>query len=313
MAALPALDRELRARRPPRQVIDPWRPLGFSHEVERQAGGARVSSLTVFLAGSECPFTCSFCDLWRFTFEHPTPPGALPAQLRLAFDESTFEPRGAQVKLYNASNFFDNRAVPPADEPALLELLAPCARVVVECHPRLIGQRAFAFAERLPGRLQVAMGLETVHPEVLPRLNKRATLDDFARAAEELRRHGIGWRAFVLVGLPFAPPAEASLWAARSTTWAFEHGAEHVSLIPLRDSGELTHLVARGELTLPGLSQIEDALARCLELGEVVTVDPWDLDDLASCTVCRQVRRERLERVNLSGSIEPPIACASCD
>ena len=32
------------------------------------------------------------------------------------------------------------------------------------------------------GRLEIAMGLETVHPEVLRRLNKRMTLDDFERA-----------------------------------------------------------------------------------------------------------------------------------
>lgn len=309
---MPILDHELRARRPPRPAIDPWRPLGFSREEERLVDGTRLQSLTVFLAGSECPFTCSFCDLWRFTFAEPTPPGALPAQLRQALDESAFASRGAQLKLYNASNFFDNRAVPPSDEPALIELLSPCARVVVECHPRLIGRRALAFGERLPGRLQVAMGLETVHPEVLPRLNKRATLDDFARAADELSRHEIGWRAFVLVGLPFVPPAEAAEWAARSTAWAFEHGAEHVSLIPLRDSGELTHLVESGELTLPSLRVVEDAFDRCRELGEVVSVDPWDLDELTTCPACRQARRERLERINLSGRGEPPILCESC-
>ena len=34
----------------------------------------------------------------------------------------------------------------------------------------------------LRGQLEVALGLETVHPEVLARLNKQMTLDDFARA-----------------------------------------------------------------------------------------------------------------------------------
>jgi len=54
-------------------------------EEERAVHGMERAA-TVFLAGAECPFTCSFCDLWRWTLDGPTPPGALPAQLSKALE-----------------------------------------------------------------------------------------------------------------------------------------------------------------------------------------------------------------------------------
>ena len=82
----------------------------------------------------------------------------------------------------------------------IARLVAPFARGVVECHPLFVGRRCLEFADRLDGRLQVAMGLETVHPEASSRLNKRSGLDDFRRAAGYLALYGIELRAFVLVG-----------------------------------------------------------------------------------------------------------------
>jgi len=299
----------VRSLRAPRRTIDPWRPLGQLWEEERTPDGGSIPALTVFLAGAECPFTCVFCDLWRETLDGPTPAGALPAQLREALAAAGPIPSPAALKLYNASNFFELRAVPVEDEAALLALATPFARVTVECHPRLIGDRCLRFAERLTGRLEVAMGLETVHPEALPKLNKGLTLEDFDRAASLLRQAGIGLRAFVLVGCPFVPPEEAVDWAIRSAAHAFEQGAERVSLIPIR--GGNGALEALG-FTPPRLDQLEEALERCLDLPGIVTADLWDARRFASCAECADGRIARLERMNRSGRPEPSIACAIC-
>ena len=158
---------------------------------EERTPEAGDPALTIFLAGAECPFTCVFCDLWRETLDGPTPPGALPAQLREALAAAGPLPQPVRrLKLYNASNFFEPRAVPMEDEDEILALVAPFARVTVECHPRLVGGRCLRFAERLTGRLEVAMGLETVHPEALPRLNKGLTLDGLRPRAATLRGAG---------------------------------------------------------------------------------------------------------------------------
>jgi radical SAM enzyme (TIGR01210 family) len=299
----------VRALRGPRRAIDPWQPLGRLWEEERTPDGGSVPALTVFLAGAECPFTCVFCDLWRETLDGPTPPGALPAQLRKALAAAGPLPSAAALKLYNASNFFEPRAVPAEDEDEILALAAPFVRVTVECHPRLIGDRCLRFAGRLAGRLEVAMGLETVHPGALPRLNKGVTLEDFDRAAGLLRRAGIGLRAFVLVGCPFVPPDQAVDWAVRSAAHAFEQGAERVSLIPVR--GGNGALEALGFVP-PRLDQLEEALERCLDLPGIVTVDLWDVRRFASCAACVEGRVARLARMNRTGRMEGRGECAAC-
>lgn len=329
-AAAPTARRRGRRRDEP----DPWRPLDVLAEEERDglgggeggADGGLVRWLTVFLAGAECPYGCVFCDLWRHTLSGPTPPGAIPAQLRLALAEMS-EPEPAGVKLYNASNWFAPRAVPPADDEAVAALLAPrFRRALVECHPRLVSprsaetqQRCLAFARRLAAggcRLEVAMGLETVHPQALPRLGKSMTLDDFDRAAAALLEAGCGVRAFVLVGAPWVPPAETAHWAARSAAHAFAAGAGHVCLIPVRgDTPEMEALRAAGAWTPPRLADLETALDEALAAAPertVATADLWDLDRFLDCAACAPRRRERLGRVNRSGRPEPRVACDEC-
>ena len=250
---------EVRALRPPRPVLDPWRPQGVTVELERAPGGELRPSATVFLTGAECPFTCVFCDLWRYTVDGPTPKGALPAQLRSALkslpgllSEAGLD-RCDRLKLYNASNFFEPRAVPEADLEPIARLADGFERVIVECHPRLVDERVRRFADRLQGRLEVAMGLETVHPQALPRLGKQLTLDQFDRAASRLVADGVDLRAFVLVGVPFVPAAEQAHWAAASVRHAAAAGARSVALIPVRGgNGELERLERLGEFQPPG-------------------------------------------------------------
>ena len=86
-------------------------------EEERRPDGRIERALTVFLAGAECPFTCSFCDLWRYTIDGPTPPARSSRRLERALADVD-EPLPDRLKLYNASNFFDRRAVPPRISPS---------------------------------------------------------------------------------------------------------------------------------------------------------------------------------------------------
>lgn len=279
-------------------------------ERERTAGGA-VPALTVLLAGAECPFTCVFCDLWQRTLDGPTPAGAIPAQLEKAVQRAGRIPPASTIKLYNASNFFDDRAVPSSDDHVIARHLAPFARVVVECHPRFIGERCFAFGERINGRLEVALGLETVVPDTFSRLNKGATLADFERVFERLVTAGIGVRAFVLLAPPFEDrePVDA---AVHSAARAIASGAKHVTIIPTRaGNGTLEHLERRGAWSPPTLAMLEDALERSLGLGGVVTADLWDAGALITCE-CGPARLERLGRINVSGRREPAVACPRC-
>jgi radical SAM enzyme (TIGR01210 family) len=316
----PSMDDDaIRALRPERPAVDPTRPHGALHEEERLASGGRESTLTVFLAGRECPFSCVYCDLWRYTTEEPTPEGAIPAQLEEALS-GTRRASIQRIKLYNAANFFDPAAVPEADHARIAALLQSFPALTVESHPKLLGRRCRTFAERLPGRLEVAMGLETVHPRALPLLNKRMTLDDFERAAAFLGEHEIDLRAFVLVGTPFVPREEQVEWALRSVAYAARAGARHITLIPVRGgNGALEKLAQSGHYEAPPLAALEQALSLSLkqlitptEQPRVVTADLWDLEKFATCSQCSAARRERLERINLSGVDEPLGRCDAC-
>ena len=304
----------IRSRRGPKVRPDPTRPIAHFREAERRLDGSLAPVLTVLLAGAECRFTCVFCDLWRRTLDGPTPRGAIPGQLAAALREAEPLPAACAAKLYNASNFFDPLAVPPDDDPDVAALLQPFERVTVECHPRLVGRRCLDFAGRLPGRLEVAMGLETADAEALARLNKGMTLDDFDRAAAVLAGAGIGLRAFVLAPAPFVPSDRVVESVLDAVHHAVDRGAAHVSLIPTRPgNGALDNLRARGTWTPPTPDLLAAVAERCAGVsGAVVTVDLWDVEPLMPCPRCGPERIDRLRRFNRTGRPPAPVECPAC-
>jgi len=308
-----AADRRIRSLRPPKPKVDPYKAHGSVIDEERRPGATIERALTVFLAGAECPFTCSFCDLWQWTIDGATPNGALVRQLEDVLG-TLGEPSPDRLKLYNASNFFDRRAVPIADHAAIAALAAPFTGITVESHARGIGPDVVDFARRLNGRLEVAIGLETVHADAMAHLNKRLDFDRFDRAADDLAAHDIDLRVFVLLGTPYVRAEESVEWTMRSVEYALARGAAVVSIIPVRGgNGELERLASLGHFTSPTLTELESALDQCLFLGPgVVTADCWDAERLAACDTCRPARLQRLRRLNVSGRSEPRVACAEC-
>jgi len=292
-----------------RNVLDPRRPYGWFAEEEPDGLGGLVTVSTVLLTNRECPWQCVMCDLWRNTLEETVPEDAIAEQLRWALPRL---PPARRVKLYNAGSFFDPKAIPPAEHAPIAELLRGFERVIVECHPALVGPSAFDFRDRLGVELEVALGLETAHPDVLPRLGKGMTLEQFRRAARLLTGEGIGVRAFVLVGLPYLTREEALEWAVRSADYALDCGAAVVSLIPLRD-GEPA--LAALPVARPDLRMLEEALEGALAAarpGMVVLADLWDLERLPSCASCALPRRARIGAMNRAQRTLPGISCAGC-
>jgi archaeosine synthase beta-subunit len=308
-----ATDRRIRSLRPPKARVDPYSAHGSLVEKERRPDGQIERALTIFLTGAECPFTCSFCDLWRWTIDGPTPPGALIRQLRYAL-QAIDDPVPDRLKLYNASNFFDKRAVPSADIVEIAELAATFAAVTVESHASMIGPTTLDFARQISGRLEVAVGLETIHPVAAARLNKRLDLARFDSAARFLARNGIDLRVFVLLGAPHVPVEESVAWTVRTVEYAVTRGASVVSIIPVRGgNGEVERLQAAGDFTPPTLAQLEDALDGCLQFtSSAVIADLWDVERLSACEHCGAGRIARLRRLNISGRAEPRIVCTEC-
>ena len=315
-------------RRGPRPVHDPWRHQGVLVEQERSADGRSARVATVFLTGRECPWRCTMCDLWRYTTVEETPRGAIPGQVAAARTEAEAAHGPIDVmKLYNAGSFFDPRAVPDSDYAAIAAALAGIPHIVVESHPALVSERACRVdrllealtASRAPAdraALEVAIGLETAHPEALDRLNKRFTVDGFRRAAAALVGRGVALRVFLLVSPPFVPEAEQDDWLRRSLDVSFASGAAVVSLVPTRSgNGAMDALSDLGLFRPPMLADIERSLELALTHAGTtgrVFVDLWNLERFAACRQCFASRRGRLREMNLGQRIAPRTECGAC-
>jgi radical SAM enzyme (TIGR01210 family) len=281
-------------------------------EAECDSSGVLASTAVVFITNRECPFRCVMCDLWTNTLDETVPAGAIPAQIRAALADL---PPARQVKLYNAGSFFDPGAIPPDDDEEIAEVVRGFERVIVESHPKFLTgayrERCLRFRDRIPGQLEVAIGLETAHPDVLARLNKNMTLEAFRRAAGFLCEHGIALRVFVLLSPPFMPRTEAVEWAGRSLVVAADSGATASTVIPTRGgNGAMEAIGDRFEP--PRLSQLEASVEYGLTRGGMrVFADLWNIERFFDCG-CSAARAARLGAMNREQRFVSAVVC-DCD
>lgn len=304
----PLSDAEILAARPAKNTLNPLQPYAYLVEPECAADGTIVEVATVFLTNKECPFHCLMCDLWRNTLDDRVPSEAITTQIEFALNQLG---PAQQIKLYNSGNFFDRQAIPHEEFPAIAKRVNEFQRVIVETHPRLCTPAACEFRDLLNGELEVALGLETVHPEVLARLNKQMTLDDFDNSVEWLLSEQIHVRAFLMLRPPYLSEEEGVEWAVKSLEHAFRRGVECCAIIPARSgNGAMEQLAVAGHFESPTLRSLEQVheIGIGMQRGRVF-VDLWDAERLTACPRCSAARRERLDQMNLAQTILPRIEC----
>jgi len=247
------------------------------NEQEYTRNGKLEDCTTILTTNKECPFRCTMCDLWKNTTTDTVATGAITKQVKDALTTVTWTPH---VKIYNAGNFFDRQSIPKQDTFDIADLLHDRETVIVESHPKLVGTSCFEFSAYLQPQLEVAMGLETVDPSVLPRLNKKMTLDDYEQATTRLLNHDIVVRAFILLRTPWQTEAEGIHWAKRSIDFAFSIGVECCVVIPTRSgNGMLEQLAAQGDFTPPSVESLIEVVQYGLTKKQGrVFADLWDTD-----------------------------------
>ena len=310
-AAPAARDRFVLERRGPKAALDPARAYAGVWEEERDEAGRLASTAVVFLTNRECPFRCTMCDLWVHTLDAPVARGAIAAQIRRACAEL---PAARHIKLYNAGSFFDPHAIPVEDFHEIAQTVAGFDRVIVEAHPAFLegshGEACLRFRDLVGGRLEVAVGLETAHPEALAALNKRMTLESFGRAATFLARHHIALRVFVLLDPPFVAQAEAAHWALMSVRTAAAHGAAVCAVIPTRGGNGALEALPQEARPRLGLRDLEHVIERGLAntAGMRVFADLWDLERFFDCA-CSPARAARLTLMNREQRVPEAVTC----
>jgi radical SAM enzyme (TIGR01210 family) len=159
--------------------------------------------------------------------------------------------------------------------------------------------------------LQIAIGLETVNPEILRKLNKRMTLEDFAASVSFLMDHEIFTRAFILLRPPFLSESDGVFWAERSLDFAFNAGVECCVIIPVRvGNGAMDQLLEKGIFKPPDIRSLEKVMEYGIEqqAGRVFA-DVWDLKLFSKCDKCLADRIKRLTEMNLGQSYIHQIKC----
>ncbi len=301
-------DQWIVSQRGAKNFTDPRKPYAWLVEKERTASGNIEDTAIIFLTNRECAFHCLMCDLWKNTTDVTNPVGAIPDQIEWALKNIK---SAKHLKLYNSGSFFDDRAIPEEAYPRIAELVSHFETVIVESHPRLIGEKCIRFKDMLKPELHVAIGLETVNPKLLLRLNKKMTLQDFTRSVSFLRSNNIMVRAFVLLRPPFLTEQEGIFWAQKSIDFAFRIGIECCTVIPVREgNGAMDTLMEQGYFSKPDIRSLETVLEYGINLNSGrVFADLWDLNHFSSCSKCFHSRAQRLNEMNLGQIITDQVKC----
>ncbi|MDA7527876.1 radical SAM protein [bacterium] len=304
---------EILAVRPNRNHVSRDRPYAYLVEPEFNAHSEVVDVATLFLTNSECPYHCLMCDLWKNTLPRSEESADIPQQIRFALKELS---PAQEIKLYNSGNFFDSKAIPPEQYAEIAELVKGFKTVIVENHPNLCSERCVEFQEMIrPANLEVALGLETCHPELLRTLNKGMTLADYEGATTFLLSHDIAIRTFILLKPPFLEEQHGIDWALKSIDYAFGLGVNCCSLVPTRaGNGMMEDLHAQGDFSPPKGSSMEFVLEEGIKKQQGrVFMDLWDAEKFFACQHCQTDRIARLNEMNLAQKIFPSIRCRICE
>jgi len=297
------------SKRGKKNLVDPQKPYAWLVEKERTALGKIEDIGIIFLTNKECPFHCLMCDLWKNTTDKSVPVGAIPNQIKWALKQM---PKVKHLKLYNNGSFFDKKAIPEEDYENIAILLGQFETIIVESHPEFINDRCLQFDDLIKAKLEVAIGLENIHPDLIEKLNKKMTLNEFKSSVEFLSKNNIKSRAFILLKPPFLSETEAVYWAKQSINFAFQAGVDCCTVIPVRaGNGAMDFLLEKGNFSLPTIQSLESVLEFGIQLNTGrIFADVWDLKLFSKCDKCSNERIRRITDMNWNQKIIEHVMCS---
>ncbi len=149
------------------------------------------------------------CGYAKDTLGRSATPAELAEQLDRALARYQEEP---YVKVYTSGSFLDDREVDPASRAALVRAFSGRARrLLFETLPEFATSETLEpLREAFSGEVEVALGLESTHPDVLGRLvHKNAPPREYLDAGDRVRALGLRAKAYLLLKPPYLTESEA--------------------------------------------------------------------------------------------------------
>ncbi len=105
--------------------------------------------------------------------------------------------------------------------------------------------------------------------------------------------------------------SEGVYWAKRSLDFAFQSGIECCIVIPVRPgNGAMDRLQKEGHFHPPEIASLESVQEAGIGLGKgLIFADTWDLQMFSQCDHCFEARKNRIDHMNLTQEIPPPVSC----
>jgi radical SAM enzyme (TIGR01210 family) len=257
--------------RPPTELVGFWKG-------EELLDGKPVRSNTLVFRTKGCYWAqrggCTMCG---YTYDAAiTPPTAddLIAQYRSVEEQID----GSVIKLFTSGSFLDKSEMPERARDEVLSSLSKKARkVIVETRPEFVTDRTLEEARRHVERLEVAIGLETSNDKVrIKCINKNFLFQDFVKASETARRHGVTTKAYLLLKPPFIGEKDALEDMVKSVLDAAPYaGTISINLCNVQRGTIVDELFRKKAYRPPWLWTIVEVIRRVHgKTGAVIMSDP---------------------------------------
>ena len=218
------------------------------------------------------------------------------------------------VAIYNAGSFLGDE-IPIEAQVEILDLIGAEPKiemVIFESRPELITDEALTLIREklVDRRVQIGIGFETVDDEIRElSINKGATLSDYDRAFERMKRYDIEILTYILMKPAFISERTAIDDTIRSIEYALNAGITSVSIEPIsiQDDTVIDLLHREGVYRTPWIWSFFEVLKATHHLGEVraggFEFFPTPREFVHNCPKCDDVCYNALREYNETYSV----------
>lgn len=182
------------------------------------------------------------------------------------------------VKIFTSGSFFDTREIPAEVRDKILTTLNLYAdKVIIETRPEFVTSKNMSAAKMLVDKLEVATGLETSNDLIRQNsINKNFTFEDFVKASETAKAHGVTTKAYLMMKPPFLSEKDALEDMVQSVMDAAPYASTiSINLCNVQRGTLVDELFYRKAYRPPWLWSIVEVIKRVHgKTGSVVTSDP---------------------------------------